>query len=250
MILVQPTSSSGSQEIQFFNYPHPKTDLPTTFAVQDGRIMELQTSGSGADKTSWFVDNRVEEDGSLLVLTPIDPAFLILPPLLRARLSESGHQKYWPLDEIAELSSPHLKELTSLYDIEPHVQQLCDIKESVGTAQGQFRLSDAKVLKWLGCKKSRLERLASRPGEPNPYASDEAAVVDLLCDYLPSELEELFRSQHPHLVSTPSQAPIYEGASGQPIAEPSSKKPKTAKAAKTRTVSAAQTTLHSFFKKG
>lgn len=34
---------------------------------------------------SWFIDNTVQQDGTLLISTPVDPIFMILPYLARAR---------------------------------------------------------------------------------------------------------------------------------------------------------------------
>ncbi|KAG8788370.1 hypothetical protein FRC15_004650 [Serendipita sp. 397] len=85
--------------LSFLKLPHPRTDLPALFLPfssessvdREEQILEVQAVNPPASR-SWFTDdNTVLEDGRLLLLTPIDPMFLLLPILRLANPSiESG----------------------------------------------------------------------------------------------------------------------------------------------------------------
>ncbi|KAL4074167.1 ribonuclease H2, subunit B [Scleroderma citrinum] len=60
---------------------------------------------------SWFVGDDVISDGRLLVMTPIDPLFLLIP-LLTAGKQREGEQVFRPADDIFEQAATQLAEGT------------------------------------------------------------------------------------------------------------------------------------------
>ncbi|KAG8854032.1 hypothetical protein FRB91_004140 [Serendipita sp. 411] len=103
--------------LSFLKLPHPRTDLPALFLPfssessvdREEQILEVQAVNPPASR-SWFTDdNTVLEDGRLLLLTPIDPMFLLLPILRLANPSiESG--TFQTIDAIFEAASQKVYE--------------------------------------------------------------------------------------------------------------------------------------------
>lgn len=65
------------------------------FFSGDNSVVQEVFSFTGG-KRSWFIDDSVKEDGRLYLSTPVDPGFLILPYLKKAK--EDG--KVIPLDDL------------------------------------------------------------------------------------------------------------------------------------------------------
>ncbi len=47
------------------------------------QLLEIQRASD--DPSSWFVDNTVQQDGSIYFTTPVDPLFIFLPLLEDSR---------------------------------------------------------------------------------------------------------------------------------------------------------------------
>lgn len=103
---------------RFLRLPHPRTGLPSLFLpyqLRDGSdatspaILEVQTVAP-PDTRSWFVGEEVVSDGRLLVMTPIDPIFLLIPILGATVSQEGGQANYRPADDIFEEAAMKLAE--------------------------------------------------------------------------------------------------------------------------------------------
>ena len=62
--------------------PHPRTRLPREYLLRGGAALELTRVASPATApSSWFLDQSVKSDGSILTATRVDPVFFLLPVL-------------------------------------------------------------------------------------------------------------------------------------------------------------------------
>ena len=89
---------------------HPRTGHPLAVALAGGRLLEIQKFSEGAEPRTWLLTGgaeRVQQDGTLFVATPLDPLFLLLAPLQKMRGStaenrrESSAGLFRPLSELA-----------------------------------------------------------------------------------------------------------------------------------------------------
>ncbi|KAJ7902042.1 Ydr279p protein family-domain-containing protein [Mycena olivaceomarginata] len=108
----------SSDSSRFLRLPHPRTGLASLFLPyrprgKDGSrrdaILEVQAVAP-ANARSWFVGQEVVADGKLLVMTPIDPAFLLIP-ILQSVYPENGELgNFRPADEIFDDAAANLQE--------------------------------------------------------------------------------------------------------------------------------------------
>ncbi|KAI0745770.1 ribonuclease H2, subunit B [Earliella scabrosa] len=165
-----------SRGVRFMRMPHPRTGIPALFLPyelpEDGSsvILEVQAV-CPPNKRSWFMRSEVLEDGKLLVMTPIDPAFLLIP-LLQTTLPSEGHGNFRPLDDIFEdvlsnltatvskdagqtISPEDLAQFTSLKCTQAAMRRVCDFNELTPEIT-VYRYSPERVQSYLKTKVGRL----------------------------------------------------------------------------------------------
>ncbi|KAK7005697.1 ribonuclease H2, subunit B, partial [Favolaschia claudopus] len=180
------TPSDFRAEQRFLRLPHPRTGLASLFLPQNPRrndgstrdaILEVQAIAP-TNARSWFMGQEVVSDGKLLVMTPIDPAFLLIP-ILQSVYPENGERgKFRPADEIFEDAAANLEEsssstadkdssliisrddvaqFTSMECCNAALKRVCDVKEITEDIT-VYRFSPEKVVEWLRLKVERLSR--------------------------------------------------------------------------------------------
>ncbi|KAJ6587130.1 ribonuclease H2, subunit B [Mycena vulgaris] len=169
---------------QFLRLPHPRTGLASLFLpykphVDDGSerdaILEVQAVAP-TNARSWFIGPEVVADGKLLVMTPIDPAFLLIP-ILQSVYPENSHQgMFRPADEIFEDAAANLEQsstatagkdgsliiskedvlrFTALECCKSALNRVCDVKEITEDIT-VYRFSPEQVVEYLRIKVQRL----------------------------------------------------------------------------------------------
>lgn len=133
--------------------------FPAKFVLNsEGLLLEIQRA-SGL--SSWFLNDKCIEDGSLFLTSIVDPLFIILPiidKIRRATAESPGVFMEAPslFDNIDSHSSRYLSRFTASLGL------ICDTKE-VGDST-YYRLSEEKAVNWLRYKTERLcEHLESIP---------------------------------------------------------------------------------------
>ena len=61
--------------------------VPTRYLVVDGDLLEIQRIHHAP--SSWFIGEDIIQDGSMYLCTRVDPVYLLLPILLKARQTHS-----------------------------------------------------------------------------------------------------------------------------------------------------------------
>ncbi|KAI0780054.1 ribonuclease H2, subunit B [Fomes fomentarius] len=161
---------------RFLRLPHPRTGIPALFLpcelLNDGNgaILEIQAI-SPPNKRSWFMGDEVVEDGKLLVMTPIDPAFLLIP-ILRTIQPSEGLGTFRPFDDVIEDASNKLtsaatqdaglatcpndiRHLSSLRCIQAAMRRVCEFKD-ITPEITVYRYSSERVQLYLHSKVTRL----------------------------------------------------------------------------------------------
>ncbi|ETW80883.1 hypothetical protein HETIRDRAFT_418828 [Heterobasidion irregulare TC 32-1] len=172
---------------QFLRLPHPRTGIPSLFlpyrlSKTDNTIrwglLEVQ-SVTPPNPRSWlFSSDEVVEDGKLLVMTPIDPTFVLIPILQVARPPGGTLGKFCPLHDIFDevalklaqqsvgsscidsssvISSRDILSLASLDCISDAMRRLCDVKDITADIT-VYRYSEEKLVEYLRGKVSRLSK--------------------------------------------------------------------------------------------
>ncbi|XP_065177931.1 ribonuclease H2 subunit B-like isoform X1 [Sycon ciliatum] len=146
--------STDEESAAFHTLPHPKSGDATLYLFSPDCKTVCELMKFQNEPRSWFIGETVQKDGSLFVMTPIDPLFLMLPFLVTA--AEESTRFSLP-DQILENSeypaAGKLLQATSLSQVE----MVCDMKGS-GEYQG-CRLNQSKLELWL---KAKVEQLVSQ----------------------------------------------------------------------------------------
>ncbi|RDX55099.1 hypothetical protein OH76DRAFT_1397456 [Lentinus brumalis] len=165
--------------LRFLRLPHPRTGILSLFLPsvipQEGKssLLEVQAV-SPPNKRSWFMSNEVVEDGKLLVMTPIDPAFLLIP-ILRTTLPASGLGNFRPPEDLIEdaasklasstasggndsgpvISSEDILALSNLECVQAAMRRVCEYKD-ITPEITVYRYSPERVQSYLRSKVARL----------------------------------------------------------------------------------------------
>ncbi|KAI0706844.1 ribonuclease H2, subunit B [Cerioporus squamosus] len=231
------TKDRGSEGgLRFLRLPHPRTGVSSLFLPSEipkegkSSILEVQAV-SPPNQRSWFMSNEVVEDGKLLVMTPVDPAFLLIP-ILRTTLPAGGLGNFRPLEDLIEdaayklassatsgenasgstMPSQDVLFLSSLGCVQAAMRRVCEYKE-ITPEITVYRYSPERVQAYLRTKVARLShqdvseisrtltRSLAKDGlledgkEELLKAGRLRCACDLLSQYLPRDVyEELLSS--------------------------------------------------------
>ncbi|KAF8894051.1 ribonuclease H2, subunit B [Infundibulicybe gibba] len=172
---------SELSKLSFSRLPHPRTGLPSLFLLnashsKASNIFEVQAVDH-PEPRSWFTNEEVESDGKLLIITPIDPVFLILPILQSIEAHDSSNI-FRPADDIfdeisaqfeavKEQESPaspdpshipsraDILQLISMPCIMGAMRSVCEFKEITSEIM-VYRFSPTKAIKYLKDKVAHL----------------------------------------------------------------------------------------------
>ncbi|KAG8863260.1 hypothetical protein FRB96_008751 [Tulasnella sp. 330] len=97
----------------FLRLPHPRTGIPCLFLLADpsapstskksaSPVLEVQSIAPDAGRSWFFGNNTIVQDGKLLVLTPIDPAFLLISFFMSIATAPGTATQFRPLEDILE----------------------------------------------------------------------------------------------------------------------------------------------------
>ncbi|EJD02758.1 uncharacterized protein FOMMEDRAFT_156092 [Fomitiporia mediterranea MF3/22] len=164
-------------QLELLRLPHPRTGilslfLPFETANSQSSILELQNVAPTA-RRSWFHDGEVLS-GDLLLMTPLDPVFLLVPFLRAVSPQDGSLGNFRTLDDIFEDASVKLGkegdtssdapielvpgdilELSRFACIHDAMRRICDTKD-VASDLVVFRYSHSKLLGYLEKKATRL----------------------------------------------------------------------------------------------
>ncbi|XP_036601189.1 ribonuclease H2 subunit B [Trichosurus vulpecula] len=153
---------------------------------------------------SWFIGQTVQHDGRLLIVTPMDPLFMVLYYLMKA---EKEQGKFQPLDQVViDAEFPSCSMLLQCAKLRPFLHHVTEEKE-IGNKKF-YKYSKEKTLKWLNKKVDQTVR-ALKIGNVNVGARVSSATFvpgdhgcdvkeedyiryahGLISEYIPKELSE------------------------------------------------------------
>uniref|UniRef100_A0A2A4JCG1 Ribonuclease H2 subunit B n=1 Tax=Heliothis virescens TaxID=7102 RepID=A0A2A4JCG1_HELVI len=139
---------------------HPSHGKPTKYCLDDEnkRIFEIVTFDE--PHRSWFIGNTVKSDGSIQMVTPVNPLFLVLP-----KLKEQCASRAVPLEDL--LSE---KGYDKILDFMPSLDSVADLK---GPAEMKaYKYNEEKAMTWL---EERVRRLSKVLRQKNIHVTSGAA---------------------------------------------------------------------------
>ena len=98
-------ASSDVSESRFFALTHPRTGGAVQFARTADALLEVQRFADASTPRSWLFAGaleQVQQDGTLLVCTAVDPLFVLIPQLQQARGSTAD--EFRPSGHFTQLS--------------------------------------------------------------------------------------------------------------------------------------------------
>ncbi|RKP05960.1 ribonuclease H2, subunit B [Thamnocephalis sphaerospora] len=152
--LVEATRELAGEDTLVFCLPHPRTGERIQFALDGPMLLEMQRMAPDA-AASWLVDDSVQQDGSIMMFTPVDPLFILLPVLetCRRRKGDSAGV-FCALDDLLQ-TIPGLSVLARVKQLEQKLGRVCDVQAVPGHGN-VYRLNDSKVIGWLQRKVNRI----------------------------------------------------------------------------------------------
>ncbi|KAL0849956.1 hypothetical protein ABMA28_011879 [Loxostege sticticalis] len=182
--------------------PHPATGKPAKYCLDDVNSKMYEVVSFNEPYRSWFIDETVKSDGSVMLVTPINPVFLVLP-----RLKEHCSNRAMPLEDL--LSE---KGYDKILDFIGTLENIGDLKGSPDMKA--YKYNEEKTLNWL---RERVRKLSKVLRQKNIHVTSGAAsatfvtsniandTVDeefylkyacgIVSEYLPEDLAELLEKQ-------------------------------------------------------
>lgn len=167
LLAVVPAGTAGTAQLERFHAD--ATDAPLLTVVSwstragrektskrqlavagDGRVLlELQRVQQPEGTRSWFVANDVQQDGGLVVFSPVDPLFVLLSCAWDQRA------RFMSVEDLAALQhNAWLLDIRAL--TAARVELVCDIQSTGGDEDSlgslYVKASEPKILKWLRAK--------------------------------------------------------------------------------------------------
>ncbi|KAI0062863.1 hypothetical protein BV25DRAFT_1884461 [Artomyces pyxidatus] len=185
-ISVKMAEPSSMPSTSFLRLPHPRTGIPSLFLPyqlsQDHQsrnkwgILEAQSVAPPNPRSWFFIEGEVAADGKMLLMTPIDPSFLLLPILRALMPSKDTAVKFLPLEDVFEeavaksaqlydssnptnpsssISPPDIIALTKLDCVANAMRRICDVKD-ITPEITVYRYSEDRTMSYLRSKVARL----------------------------------------------------------------------------------------------
>ncbi|KAI5121553.1 hypothetical protein M0805_000734, partial [Coniferiporia weirii] len=181
------TASTGPEQqtasgLSLLRLPHPRTGLLSLFlpARSTNSILEVQNVAPNASR-SWFMEGEVVSDGGLLVMTPVDTAFLLVPFLRAVSPKDGSMGNFRTLDDIFEDAAAKLArandsegkegeqgvstdvylsaavELGCLPCVQEAMRRVCEVKD-IASDLVVYRYSQPRFIDYLVKKVTRLSQ--------------------------------------------------------------------------------------------
>ncbi|KDN49784.1 hypothetical protein RSAG8_01849, partial [Rhizoctonia solani AG-8 WAC10335] len=167
---VQAALQPSATSLRPLRLPHPRSGLPALFVNHGSTLLELHAVTPDAPR-SWFVGQSVVSNGNLLLMTPIDPAFIFI-------LSSKRLAPFKPTDDLIEeaissYSPPeaHKADIASFMALDcvrKALRQLCETKD-VPQDLTVHKPSTERIIAFI---KRRIERVISAQQPPEPSTSE------------------------------------------------------------------------------
>ncbi|CAH2068924.1 unnamed protein product, partial [Iphiclides podalirius] len=173
-----------NENFSIITLPHPAHGNASKYGLDcvHNKMYEVVTFGESY--RSWFLGDYVKSDGRLLMMTPINPLFVVLP-----RLREQCNSRAVPLNDL--LSE---KGFDKIIDFVTNMDKIGDLK---GPADMKaYKYNEAKTLTWL---EGRVQKVANILKEKNIHVKPGAISDTFISSSLDSDkIDDEFYLKYAH----------------------------------------------------
>lgn len=220
-----PEKDGTENKLTVIKLKHPRTGHLALFALNSVEKKIFEIVQFSEEHSSWFIQDTVEKDGSLFLMTPADPLFFILPYICQ-------ESKYCQLEDVlVDENNLDVKQLL-MCCTKKDLENVADFKDAMGI--DVYRYNKKKTLSWLKRKVllvskcvmeknismsdgSKVSSFIQRKGAS--YCSEELYnrnACQLVSEYLPDEIsKELFDSLGLQVVQNEKKG-LEKGMNSQP----------------------------------
>ncbi|KAJ2305254.1 hypothetical protein H4R23_004298 [Coemansia sp. Cherry 401B] len=158
-VIIVPEKYSG-RSLKRLQLPHPRTGAPCSYYADMESESLLEVVGVDMNgKRSWMGNGWVRSDGSLSMLTPVDPLFIYLSMI--TNMSVSGEEtKFVDVDSISLESQMDAQSISALMSMSTLKQRALDVlceARQISDNVCVVKIDQGKVLSWLK-RKCSVER--------------------------------------------------------------------------------------------
>lgn len=159
--------------------PHPANGKPAKFCLDDKHNKMYEVVTFNEPHRSWFIGETVKSDGSIQLVTPVNPLFLVLP-----RLRDQCSKRAMPLEDL--LSE---KGFVKIIDYIHNLDTIGDLKGS--PEMNAYKYNEEKTLSWL---EGKVRKLAVLLRQKNIHVTSGAASATFVASNLDNQSvnEEFF----------------------------------------------------------
>jgi len=149
MIAPDKLIDDGDVDTFLHKMPHPQNGVVSLFMFKNKDVYQVMQCKE--DYRSWFVDESVQKDGSMYMITPIDPLFLALPYLEKS----AAQNIFTTLDNILT-DENHPEALIKLEQCltKKNLLNICNCKGSEDIVA--YKSDESRILAWLSLKIHKL----------------------------------------------------------------------------------------------
>uniref|UniRef100_K3WRE3 Rnh202 triple barrel domain-containing protein n=1 Tax=Globisporangium ultimum (strain ATCC 200006 / CBS 805.95 / DAOM BR144) TaxID=431595 RepID=K3WRE3_GLOUD len=162
------------------------------------KLLEMQRLQAPADARSWFIGNDVQQDGSLMVLTPLDPLFVLLMSTWRQKerfmalyeLFSHGQNTWW-----LQLAACN----------QAKIETICEVQcaGDDDTLDNLFvKANVVKILQWLRAKVTRVATTLAKQAAENAKQSNSGFDANFVLPGVPAATAEPVVSEAPMIDAT------------------------------------------------
>ena len=143
-VLIAPSDALKSVEddcVKILKLRHPKTNFGSYFLYNSVEKTLLEVLSFNEEHRSWFIGSKVVGDGRMLLSTPVNPLFLLLPYIRKP-------EKLVPLDQMVEDEDYPETESILLGALDD--SKLSIVADRKGTKDlNVWKFNEEKTLSWL-----------------------------------------------------------------------------------------------------
>ncbi|CAG9107456.1 unnamed protein product [Plutella xylostella] len=183
-ILIAKDSLLENSNFSIVTLPHPSRGEPTKYCLDDDHSKMFEVVTFDEPHRSWFIGDTVKSDGSLLICSPVNPIFLVLP-----RLKEQCSNRAVPLEDL--LSE---KGFDKIIDFIPDLDKVADLKGPADIKA--YKYNEEKTLSWL---EQRVRRVATVLKDKNIHVRSGAVSATFIASQVDGEaINEEFYLKYAH----------------------------------------------------
>ncbi|XP_023955081.2 ribonuclease H2 subunit B [Bicyclus anynana] len=183
-ILFIKESLLDNDNFRIVTLPHPAHGNPAKYVLDNLHHKMYEVVTFSEPYRSWFIDDTVKSDGSVMMVTPFNPLFLVLP-----RLREQCANRAIPLEDL--LSE---KGFDKILDFIPNLDAVADLKGPQDIKA--YKYNEEKTLNWL---ENKIRKLAVVLREKNVHVTSGAVSATFVSSNVNNEnIDDEFYLRYAH----------------------------------------------------